>query len=762
MRVNAGRGRSLLLAGAVIVALASPATAPARAATAPAAGGAGVTGAAAITTLADGSPGPAVAPTDRPCWTDVLPYPFGSDGMEVKDTDLKSTRCSSDPLSCYLTVTSMAFRSWNRGLAAASLTQGSGNNAYGVWTFNGTRWAPDQTFPGSDACNGSSVAYAGKLDYWLVRPIEKFGHWSSICRFDSAIPAWEPLALPQATLDRVTYTNSTGQTLRRAGDITSTACFSWDNCWFFGSFGTVVHWDGTALSDASPPLDQSWLATEYQGAVARFDQAGNPFGVAVGATSAGTDQPSPLPSQPDGTPPPELFGSSGGSWSPLSFTPATIPQPGDPYRTDLVGLDFDSSGSGWLAGNPAGFRATRFTGVSPDQPPAGRPAPTSPEPSPLVPIYSSGGPSGCTGPAATRFTYTYSNANTAAGGAFLWSAISAVPLAGDAWASGRMRPAKPGSGPHEEAIAEPVIAHVGCDGSTTVTRFRIPDPTYKGTGTPTQAPADRGGTATAVAANATNDAWLATSRGTLGDSSSGVYVDFPPQPPHFYRYTDGNPPNAAAGDDNELRTQILQLDPEIIRVEPSTQTITVPGPTTVNRSTTVSLPPAVFGVKFKIRGGRAHPRLYLTFRLRRPTTLGAQALRRGHVVASSAMRRFGGPKGQLVLALDPKRWPTGVRFVTDAPTTTLKDPGPRLRGAVKLVAQVAPYHGHQIVSVRFEYAPTGTETWTAIATVAAAPWTATFDTTQVPAGLYDLRAVATDATGQVGASPAVTKRRIGG
>jgi hypothetical protein len=45
-------------------------------------------------------------------------------------------------------------------------------------------------------------------------------------------------------------------------------------------------------------------------------------------------------------------------------------------------------------------------------------------------------------------------------------------------------------------------------------------------------------------------------------------------------------------------------------------------------------------------------------------TLGAQALRRGHVVSVARARRFSGHAGQLILDVERKRWPTSIRFVT--------------------------------------------------------------------------------------------------
>src|SRR5450432_2337576 len=68
------------------------------------------------TTTTTISPGSPPTPGDS-CWTDVQPYPFGSGGGPVQP--------SSNPIcvglrnpgeTCYLTVTSLAFRAWNRGL----------------------------------------------------------------------------------------------------------------------------------------------------------------------------------------------------------------------------------------------------------------------------------------------------------------------------------------------------------------------------------------------------------------------------------------------------------------------------------------------------------------------------------------------------------------------------------------------------------------------------------------------------------------------
>src|SRR5262249_12597530 len=148
---------------------------------------------------------------------------------------------------CYLAVSSLSFRSWNRGLAR---TFGIGtSNSFGVWRWNGTRWYPDATFPGNRSCPGASVVWAGKLDYWLIGASSS---WAGLCRFDGLNFLWQPLPLPSATVVRGKAIDaSSGHTTGTSG-ITSGACSAWNDCWFFGTYGTVVHWDGKVLSDKSP------------------------------------------------------------------------------------------------------------------------------------------------------------------------------------------------------------------------------------------------------------------------------------------------------------------------------------------------------------------------------------------------------------------------------------------------------------------------------------------------------------------------------
>jgi hypothetical protein len=620
------------------------------------------------TTTPAGVEGPPTSPPagptpGSPCWVDVDPYPFGNEGIPV---ETPAQRCSpvfkgeAPPGSqCALTVTSIAFRAWNRGLAATDTSEGPGvdaNNPYGVWLFNGASWFPSPGFPGYSVCPGHTVVWAGKLDYWLIDGTSDLS-WSRLCRFDGATLEWESLELPAATKKHVTVVAGSEER-RRPGGITSAACLAWNNCWFFGTYGTVMHWNGTQLNDASPDPSLGWLQGEYTAAVARQDPQGNPFGVVVGATAeryAAESTSEILPGY-EGAGPPEVQASSGGPFSPVPFTPPTSPQEHDPYRTDLVAVDFDAAGQGWVAGNPAELRITsrhEFRPASPSLPPP---------PSPLVPVSTSGASTTCAGPAERRLTFTPPAFKAVEPpNSFLWSSIAVVPGADEALAGGSLLPHKEGTvqDPNARPVeGEPVIVQAACDGATAVTRFRVEDPTYKSSPPKPLVPADREGYVSAVAANASNDAWAATSKGALEESTGSDLI----QPPHLYQLTDGARPDAPEGDDLEERPLELHLDPPILVLEPPPPLPPPPPPATVTKTRRVKLPPAIYGVKARLHG-KPSLSLYLSFRIRRSVTIGAQALRHGHVVSEARPRRFTGHRGLLILKLDRKHWPTKVRFV---------------------------------------------------------------------------------------------------
>lgn len=102
--------------------------------------------------------------------------------------------------------------------------------------------------------------------------------------------------------------------------------------------------------------------------------------------------------------------------------------------------------------------------------------------------------------------------------------------------------------------------------------------------------------------------------------------------------------------------------------------------------------------------------------------------------------------------------PVVVMVDNTAPTVALDDPGAFLRSTVNLTASAADVNG--VASVAFQRAAAGMSTWTTIATDETAPFAASFDTTALLDGLYDLRAVATDRAGNQAFSAVLTGRRI--
>jgi hypothetical protein len=606
-----------------------------------------------------------------PCWTEVDPYPFGIEGGPVDMSDPQCAPVSppgpgwvGDQVSCYLTVTSLAFRAWNRGLAAVT-TSGSNPNAttaFGVWIYNGARWFPDATFPGQTACKGTTVLWAGKRDYWLVGA--RNNDWPALCRFDGLNFEWTPIAVPPEALARVPLDSTTGKP--QPGAIRTGACFSWDNCWFFGDLGITLRWDGFTLSDATPDTTNApWLASRFSAASTRPDQSGNVASVVVSA-SGGPLKGEQVPAGPGGTAPPQAFFSTGGAFTPLPFSPPTVGVGGDPYRTDLIAVDRDQHAAAWVAGDPVGYRpAFNFTGTPF---PSERRTNTT-QPAPVMRIASDGSVKQCA--AAPPNTFSFSNGATGTR-TYLWSSIASIPTAnqsdaGSAVVGGQLRPASRGPNMNDDGRQEPLIAQIACDSARTETRFRMPDPFAADQANTTRVPANRLGFVTAAAANAFNDAWAASTKGTV--SNGAVPPQQFPVRPRLYHLTDGAAPQAPAGDDNETRTPFFEPDPPIF-VEappelpplPPVTTITQQAPT---KKKSVRLKSPIYNVKAKVRArGRSGVALVITFKVRRAVRIGAQALRRGHVVSSSGLKRFRkGQRGTLVLRLSRARWPTGVKFV---------------------------------------------------------------------------------------------------
>lgn len=627
-----------------------------------------------VTSTPPGATSPTPAAT-APCWVDEK-YPFISEGKEGEGK--RATEPSTEPCAiaigqeqrpCYLTVASMTFKAWNEGRA---VTEGPGTEHNKlIWSYNGQRWSLEPTFLAvSKSCDGRTIISAGKGDYWLVNasPAQPGQPWRPLCRFDSESNEWGPVAIPASTAQRLLYVSGSGtkQLLKtRNGAITSGACFAWNNCWFFGSYGIVLHWSEEpppeggeavlALREAGTPLAPGLLPYgEFLAAAVGQAPGGEPFAMAVGANREGYTSPSglentsPLQTAAGGEPPAELYTSIGAAFQPVAFVPPHLEEAGNPYDTSLVAVSVDPRGFGWVAGgDPAAVPTEAHS--------------NKPVPAPLAPV-SAAGESTCVKPPLFAYAPEQTPVAGAVPGAFLWSSIATIPGTEEAIAGGVMRRTAgevvPGA-PSEDRSEEPVIAQVGCNGTTTLTRFRTTEVLLHGEATALSAPADREGRVTAVAASAPNAAWAATSAGTF---ASGRHA-----PPHLYRLTDGEPAEAEAGDNHETRVTHERAPPSF-KEEPAPPPAPPSAPTIITTKKTIKLKPAIYDVKSELRtstaSGHVELNLYLTFKLRRSVTVGAHALQGRRVVSVAKPKRFKGRTGTLVLSLSRQHWPTKVTFIS--------------------------------------------------------------------------------------------------
>ncbi|ASN41072.1 signal peptidase I [Arthrobacter sp. 7749] len=91
-------------------------------------------------------------------------------------------------------------------------------------------------------------------------------------------------------------------------------------------------------------------------------------------------------------------------------------------------------------------------------------------------------------------------------------------------------------------------------------------------------------------------------------------------------------------------------------------------------------------------------------------------------------------------------------------SVSLDDPGTYLTGETTLSASANSTSG--VGSVRIQSSPAGTNTWITRCTLAATPYSCSWDTRTVADGLYDFRAILTDAAGKETISASVTSRRV--
>lgn len=101
----------------------------------------------------------------------------------------------------------------------------------------------------------------------------------------------------------------------------------------------------------------------------------------------------------------------------------------------------------------------------------------------------------------------------------------------------------------------------------------------------------------------------------------------------------------------------------------------------------------------------------------------------------------------------------GNRVVDNVVTTVaVNDPGAILVGTVAVSATASSTAG--VASVRIQGAPAGSDSWGDVCLDTTSPYSCSFNTTTVPDGLYDLRAIVTDRLGQTTTSAVVADRRV--
>jgi photosystem II stability/assembly factor-like uncharacterized protein/murein DD-endopeptidase MepM/ murein hydrolase activator NlpD len=139
---------------------------------------------------------------------------------------------------------------------------------------------------------------------------------------------------------------------------------------------------------------------------------------------------------------------------------------------------------------------------------------------------------------------------------------------------------------------------------------------------------------------------------------------------------------------------------------------------------------------------------------------GRQPSVEGAPGAQPGSRPAGVAPGQLDLSsLGTTATPLLTQPTDGVAPITLSNPGSILTGSVALVAETeAP--ASSIASIQFEYSPAEAESWTDIGSESPTSPITIFDTTAVPDGLYDLRVVLRETSGETYISPTLTDRLI--
>jgi hypothetical protein len=127
------------------------------------------------------------------------------------------------------------------------------------------------------------------------------------------------------------------------------------------------------------------------------------------------------------------------------------------------------------------------------------------------------------------------------------------------------------------------------------------------------------------------------------------------------------------------------------------------------------------------------------------------------VAAVAVSGGVGRSQASFVAGSDQAATTFAASAVFNGVAVSLSDPGTPLRSSVPLSATATS--DRSLVSVTLQRSPTGAGTWTTICAPTAAPYTCSWDSTGAADGLYDLRAVALDASGYSKAA-SVGSRRV--
>src|SRR5262249_53315933 len=153
-----------------------------------------------------------------------------------------------------------------------------------------------------------------------------------------------------------------------------------------------------------------------------------------------------------------------------------------------------------------------------------------------------------------------------------------------------------------------------------------------------------------------------------------------PVGPHLTPGPDHRPRGPPAGDDKEAGPCLFPLAPPVFQVSPPTVVVTPVVTTTTTKKTktkTKKLKPAIYAIHSQVvRSAGGTYTLYLTFKVRRPVTIGLQGLRDGKVVASTGLEHFKGHTAQLALTRARTHGPPKLRPRPPKRGKSLSDPPP--------------------------------------------------------------------------------------